>query len=133
VLDGFRLAASAGIVSEPVFEKAEARALEFMLQHRMFKSDKTGEVVNDHFTEFSYPPRWHYDVLRGLDYIRSTQSRKEPRLADALELVRQRQNPDGTWPAQNKHPGKVFFEMESPPRRSRWNTLRALRVLKSCA
>jgi hypothetical protein len=132
VLEGFRLAVEAGFVDPKVFQAAEARALEFMLEHRMFKSDKTGEIVNSHFTEFSYPPRWHYDVLRGMDYIRSTSFRTDPRLADALALIERRRNSDGTWPAQNKHAGKTLFTLESPPRRSRWNTLRALRVLKTC-
>ncbi|MDR3691525.1 MAG: hypothetical protein P4L46_19250 [Fimbriimonas sp.] len=131
VLDGLREAARAEWIDSKTFLESEGRAMEFMLQHRMYRSDRTGEIVNAHFTEFSYPPRWHYDVLRGLDYIRSTPFARDTRLADAIDLVRQR-GPTGIWPAQNRHPGKFHFAMEAAPRQSRWNTLRALRVLKAC-
>jgi len=131
VLEGLREANRRGLVDPSGFELAESRAMEFMLQHRMFKSDKTGEVINAHFTEFSYPPRWHYDVLRGLDYIRETGFARDPRLSDAVELLKLRER-HGIWPAQNKHAGRVHFTLETPARLSRWNTLRAMRVLKAC-
>jgi hypothetical protein len=130
VLEGLHVAASKGILVQRRFADSQAAAIEFMLQHRMYKSDRTGEIVNEHFTEFSYPPRWHYDVLRGLDYMRQTSFREDPRLQDPIDLLNSRAK-DGIWPAQNKHAGKEFFPLESPPRLSRWNTLRALRVLKT--
>lgn len=132
VLEGLRVAARRGLMDREEFLESEAKAMEFMLQHRMYKSDKTGEVINEHFTEFSYPPRWHYDVLRGLDYIRETPFAHDPRLSDALELLESHAH-GGIWAAQNKHAGKTHFNLEPTARQSRWNTLRALRVLRACA
>ncbi len=109
---------------------AEHRALEFMLEHRLFKSDKTGAVINDKFTLLSYPPHWHYDVLRGLAYFARAHAPQDERLEDAMALLQARRRADGTWPIQHKYSGKVFFTMEKMGGPSRWNTLRALRVLR---
>lgn len=109
---------------------AEASALEFMLQHRLYRSDKTGEVINEKFTRFSFPTRWYYDVLRGLSYFARANAPRDARLEDALALLARRQRQDGRWPVQNKHPGRVHFDMEKTGGPSRWNTLRALRVLR---
>lgn len=111
--------------------EAETRAVELLLQHHLYKSDKTGEIINPAFTQISFPPRWHYDVLRGLDFIRQTPFAHDPRLADALELLESKRKA-GMWPAQNFHAGKTFFRLEPYARQSRWNTLRALRVLCVC-
>src|SRR5690606_40329424 len=82
------------------------------------------------FTRFSYPPRWHYDVLRGLDYLRRAGADPDPRLEEAVALVRSKRGPDGRWLLENTHPGRVHFPLdEGDGRPSRWNTLRALRVL----
>ncbi|MBZ5582261.1 MAG: hypothetical protein LAQ30_08670 [Acidobacteriia bacterium] len=107
-----------------------ARGREFLLVHRLFRSHRTGKVAKPEFTRFSFPPRWHYDVLRGLDYFRECGAGRDPRLEDAIALVRRRQTPDGRWLLQNRYPGETFFEMEEPGEPSRWNTLRALRVLR---
>lgn len=117
-------------VDDPAHETAAARGREFFLDHRMYRSHHTGEVARPAFTRFSFPPRWHYDVLRGLDYFRSVNAGYDERLEDALTLVRSKQRRDGLWPVQNKHPGRVWFDMEVGREPSRWNTLRALRVLK---
>ncbi|MFI5384679.1 MAG: hypothetical protein ACHQ50_01025 [Fimbriimonadales bacterium] len=131
VLDGLRAAASVRIVAEDQFRNAEARALEFMLAHRLYLSDKSGEVIHPSFMKFSYPVRWHHDVLRGLDYFRSTSEIRDPRLGDPIELLESKRRPNGRWPSQNKHAGIVFFDMERTGADSRWNTLRALRVLRA--
>jgi hypothetical protein len=81
-------------------------------------------------TRFSFPPRWHYDILRGLDYFQEADAVRDSRLDDAIVLLLKRRRLDGSWPLQNRHPGRVYFEMEQPGQPSRWNTLRALRVLK---
>ena len=107
-----------------------ARGREFLLVHRMFRSHRTGKVANPAFTRFSFPPRWHYDVLRGLDYFRESGAERDARLEDAIELVRSKKKPDGRWHLQNRYPGRTFFEMEEPGAPSRWNTLRALRILR---
>jgi hypothetical protein len=109
---------------------AQARGREFLLIHRMFRSHRAGHVVKAAMTRFSFPPRWHYDVLRGLDYFRDCGAERDQRLAEAIALVEVRRRDDGRWLLQNRHPGKTFFEMESPGEPSRWNTLRALRVLR---
>jgi hypothetical protein len=109
---------------------AEQSALELLLQHRLFRSDKTGQVIDNKFTMLSFPPRWRYDVLRGLDYFARAGWRRDPRLQDAIDLLLDRRRKDGHWPVQQKHPGKVFFAMEPTGGPSRWNTLRALRVLR---
>jgi hypothetical protein len=110
--------------------EAEREALRFALQHRLFKSDKTGEVIHHNFTMLSYPYRWYYNVLRGLEYFARVDWPYDERLEEAMELLRRRRGADGRWPVQHKYPGKSFFEMEKVGGPSRWNTLRALRVLK---
>jgi hypothetical protein len=81
-------------------------------------------------TRFAFPPRWHYDVLRALDYFRDGGAERDPRLEDAIELVRKRRKPDGRWALPRGYPGRVFFELKKTGEASRWNTLRALRVLR---
>jgi hypothetical protein len=109
---------------------AQARGREFLLRHRLFRSHRTGGIIDSAWTRFSFPPRWHYDVLRGLDYFRACTAPRDERLSEAVELVRERRKPDGRWVLQNRYPGKTFFEMEKLGAPSRWNTLRALRVLR---
>ena len=102
--------------------------IEFILMHRLFKSDKTGEVIHKNFTMLSYPPRWKYDILRALDAMREAGISYDDRMADAFDILRAKQRLDGTWPVQHKHAGKVHFDMEKIGGPSRWNTLRVLRV-----
>jgi hypothetical protein len=110
--------------------KAEKSALDFTLEHRLFKSHKTGKIIHDKFTKLSYPPRWHYDVLRGLAFFSRIKAPHDKRLKDAIDLLKSRRNQDGTWPLQHKYSGEVYFDMEKIGRPSRWNTMRALRILK---
>jgi hypothetical protein len=109
---------------------AQARGREFLLAHRLFRPHRTGRVVKSEMTRFSYPPRWHYDVLRGLDYFRDANAAYDPRLEDALGLLEQRGGADGRWRLQNGFRGRTFFALEKVGQPSRWNTLRGLRVLK---
>jgi hypothetical protein len=110
---------------------ARARAQEYLLERRLFRSLRTGAVVNPKWTRFSFPPRWHYDVLRGLDYLRAAGVTPDARMDEALALVERKRSKDGRWPLQNHHPGREHFAMEAGPRKpSRWNTLRAMRVLR---
>jgi hypothetical protein len=87
-------------------------------------------VIKPEFLRFSFPPRWHYDVLRGLDYFQAVDAPRDPRLADAIEIVRRHRRADGRWALQNRYRGKTYFKLERVGAPSRWNTLRALRVLK---
>lgn len=108
----------------PAMEKGR----EFFLNHRLYKSHRDGTIVKPAFTRLSFPPRWHYDVLRGLDHFQNTDAPGDDRYQDALDVVEGRRRVDGTWPVQNKHSGRTWFEMERTGGPSRWNTLRALRV-----
>jgi hypothetical protein len=114
----------------PDIESALAAGREFFLIHRLYRSHRTGEVVNPAFTRLSFPPRWHYDILRGLDHFATTDAPWDDRSLDAVEVLAGRRRADGTWPVQNKHAGKVWFDMERTGSGSRWNTLRALRVMR---
>jgi len=110
--------------------EAQERGREFLLAHRLFRSHRTGAVVDSAMTRFAFPPRWHYDILRALDYLRDCGAEPDKRMSEAIDIVRRRQGRDGRWLLQNRYPGKVFFEMEEAGQPSRWNTLRALRVLR---
>jgi hypothetical protein len=129
VLEGLREYVGAGGPRAYEVAQAEARAREFFLMHRLYRSHRTGEIVHPAFTRFSFPPRWHHDVLRALDYFQASGASYDERLEDPLELVRKRRGKDGCWVLQNRHPGQTFFELEQVGEPSRWNTLRALRVL----
>jgi hypothetical protein len=111
-------------------QEAANSAEEFLLMHRLFKSDNTGEVIDKKWLMLSYPPRWKYDILRALDYFQAAGVDYDPSMQDALDVLVKKQRKDGTWPVQAKHPGLTHFEMEKTGGPSRWNTLRALRVLK---
>jgi hypothetical protein len=101
-----------------------------MLAHRLYRSDRTGEVVSQRFTQLTYPWHWHYTVLRALDYLRLTAAIADARLADPLGLLQESRKLNGRWPLQARIPGTLLLEMEKPGQDSRWNTLRALRVLR---
>lgn len=110
-------------------KKAVNEAHEFILSHRLYKSDKTGEVIKKSFTMLSYPPRWKYDILRALDYFTKRGVTYDSRMDDALDLLVSKRRKDGTWPVQQKYSGLVHFDYEKTGGPSRINTVRALRVL----
>jgi hypothetical protein len=113
----------------PVAE-ARRRGEEYLLQRQLSRRRSTGEVPAARWLQFSWPPRWHYDVLRALDHLRRTGDVPDTRVAEAVQLVRDKQRPDGTWVLENTHPGETPLELEDGDGQpSRWNTLRALRVL----
>jgi hypothetical protein len=109
---------------------AQVRGREFLLVHRMFRSHRTGAVVKSQMTRFAFPPQWHYDVLRGLDHFQDAGAPSDERLEDAIGLLEKRRQQDGRWLFPTGYRGKTFFEMERVGEPSRWNTLRALRVLR---
>jgi hypothetical protein len=109
---------------------ARRRGEEYLLERKLFRRKSTGEVVNPAWLGFSFPTRWHYDVLRALEYFREAGDPPDRRVDEAMQLLRSKLQPDGTWLLENTHPGKVHFMLEDGDGRpSRWNTLRALRVL----
>lgn len=109
---------------------AQRRGREFLLVHRLFRSHRSGQVIKPIFTRMSFPPRWHYDVLRALDYFQAVNAPYDERLEDGIDIVRASRSEDGRWPLQNSYRGKVYFDLEQVGAPSRWNTLRSLRVLK---
>ena len=109
---------------------ARSRSEEYLLERRLFRGRSTSQVIDPRFTMFSFPARWYYDVLRGLDYFRSTGAGPDDRCAEAIDLVVSKRDVAGRWPLENTHQGPTHFEMEGPDGfPSRWNTLRAMRVL----
>lgn len=110
--------------------KAIKSAEEFILIHRLFLSDRTGAIIHKDFLKLSYPGRWRYDILRALDYFQKAERKWDMRMDEAIALILKKRNTDGTWNMQAAHPGKLHFIMEKAGKPSRWNTLRAMRVLK---
>ena len=109
---------------------ARRRGEEYLLERKLFRRKSTGEVVNPAWLQFSFPIRWHYDVLRALEYFCSVGDAPDARMNEAIDLLRSKQQSDGVWLLENTHPGKVHFTLENGDGHpSRWNTLRALRVL----
>ena len=110
--------------------EARRRGEAYMLERRMFRRKSTGDVIDPSWLQFSFPTWWHYDVLRGLDYLRAAEVAPDDRIAEAVSIVEGNRDADGRWPLQKVHEAAADFEMddgEGQP--SRWNTLRALRVL----
>jgi hypothetical protein len=112
--------------------RARIAGEEYLLERQLFRRRSTGEVIDPRFTMTSYPVRWYYDVLRALDHLRQTRPEGDDRCVEALELLRSKRRPDGSWLLENTHEGPTPFAMEGEfegfP--SRWVTLRALRVLR---
>ncbi len=111
--------------------KARRKAEKYLLDRCMFRSLRTGEVIDKRWLRFAYPTFWHYDVLRGLDYLRDAGIKPDDRMSEAIEIVIQRRHQNGRWPLNYLHPEWIPLEMETAvASASRWNTLRALRVLQ---
>jgi hypothetical protein len=110
---------------------ARKKAHEYLLERHMFRRLSTGEIIDRSWTRFAYPTMWHYDILRGLDYLRSTGCEPDERAAEAIGVVQARRHQNGRWPMNYLHAARLGFPMEvETARASRWNTLRAMRVLK---
>jgi hypothetical protein len=137
VLEGL-LAYEKATGGPPTVRDARLRGQEYLLERRLFRSLSTGKIINrdrkdpqSNWTRFSFPTRWHYDVLWGLDYLRKAGVRSDERTNEAVDLVATRRHQNGRWPLAKPHEGKVHFDMEGGRgTASRWNTLRALRVLR---
>lgn len=102
---------------------------DFILRHQLFLSDITGEIIHKDFLRLSYPGRWRYDILRAMDYFQDSNTAWDERMRPAMEVLIGKRNKDLLWNLQANHPGKLHFRMERPGSPSRWNTLRAMRVL----
>jgi hypothetical protein len=120
----------------PAVTEARLRGQEYFLDRRLFRRLSTGEAIERDrkggaaWTRFAFPTWWRYDVLRGLEYLRSAGVEPDERVAEAIELVASKRDADGRWPLETRYPGVMPVEIdEGEGRPSRWNTLRALRVL----
>jgi hypothetical protein len=120
----------------PEVTQARLRGQEYLLERRLFRRRSTGEVIERDrkggaaWTRFAFPTWWHYDVLRGLEYLRRAGVAPDERVAEAIDLVESKRDGDGRWPLEVRYPGVMPVEIdEGEGRPSRWNTLRALRVL----
>ncbi len=107
---------------------AMAAGRQFFLDHRLYRSHRTGDVVDPAFRLFPFPPQWHFDIMRGLEHFRAVGADRDERLGDAVEEVRRARRADGTWPMNRPYPGRYWFALEERGA-SRWSTLRAMRVL----
>jgi hypothetical protein len=119
--------------TSPEITEARHRAEEYLLERRLFRRKSTGEVIDEQFVSFGFPPQYFYDVLRGLEYFRAAGRKPEERMRQAIDLVRQKRQDDGRWLLDTRHRdyGGLFFVLdEDKGQPSRWNTLRALRVLR---
>jgi hypothetical protein len=115
---------------------ARHRGQEYLLERHLVRRRSTGEIIpacrksGAAFTRFAFPTWWHYDVLRGLEYLRSASVAPDKRVAEAIELVKSKRNSDGRWPLETRYPGVMPVQIdEGEDRPGRWNTLRVLRVL----
>ena len=120
----------------PEVTEARLRGQEFLLERRLLRRRSTGEMIERDrkggtaWTRFAFPTWWHYDVLRGLDFLRSAGVTPDERVAEVIDLVASKRDGEGRWPLDTRYPGVMPVEIdEGEGRPSRWNTLRALRVL----
>jgi len=105
-------------------------SVEFILMHQLFMSDKTGQIISKDFLKLTYPCRWKYDILRALDFFQYAGIDWDHRIGSAIDVLKSKRNNEGHWNMQAAHAGQVHFSMEQAGRPGRWDTLRALRVLK---
>jgi hypothetical protein len=112
---------------------ARRRGNEYLLQRLLHRRLSTGEVVNPEFLQFAFPPRYHYDVLRALDYFRADGTAPDPRMREAVNIVQRKRLPDGRWQLDATYDESLAVTLdEAAGQPSRWNTLRASRVLRWC-
>ncbi len=132
VLEGL-LEYERAVGTAPEVAAAKRRGEEYLLRRALFRRFSTGEVANTAFLNFAFPPRYHYDVLRALDYLRDAGVQPEARIGDALHIVESKRQADGQWLLDDAHDESLAFPFgESVGEPSQWNTLRALRVLRWC-
>jgi hypothetical protein len=132
VLEGL-LAYERATAPSQAITNARHHAEEYLLKRLLFRRQSTGEVIDSRFLELAFPPRYHYDILRALDYLRDARpdGPQDPRVDEALSFLESRRQPDGRWLLDQAYEEAIPFPLdESVGGPSRWNTLRALRVLR---
>jgi len=131
VLEGFTEFQKTGFTyRKKEISDAIKTAVEFILMHRLFLSDHTGQIIDKNFLKLTYPCRWKYDILRAMDYFQYAGIKWDDRMTKALADLDKKRNIDGTWNVHAAHSGQVHVIMEKAGKPSKWNTLRMLRVKK---
>lgn len=131
VLEGFTEFQKAGYnYRKKEISDAINSGIEFILMHRLFLSDRTGQLIDKNFLKLTYPCRWQYDILRAMDFFQYAGVKWDNRMTEAITYLLKKQNKDGTWNMQAAYSGQVHFIMEKAGKPSRWNTLRMLRIKK---
>lgn len=110
---------------------AREASVEFLLRHRLFRSERGGSVIRSEFVRLHQPTRWYYDILRCLDALADAQVPYDPRMEEAIEILHRRCLPDGRWPVNRGYPGQTLLPPPRAGTANRWVTLRALRVLQA--
>lgn len=110
-------------------KEVEKDSKEFILLHQLYISDRTGNIIRKDFLKLSYPGRWKYDVLRAMDYFRLSEHPWDERMQPVVNIILKKRTKNSLWKLQSYYPGQLHFKMEQAGKPSRWNTLRALRVL----
>jgi hypothetical protein len=129
VLEGL-LEYERAVGATPDVTSSRTKGEEYLLERALYRRLSTGEIANPEFLEFAFPPRYHYDVLRALDYLRAAGTRPDARMADAVDIVRSKRQTNGRWILDASYDESLAVALnESVNKPSRWNTLRALRVL----
>jgi hypothetical protein len=138
VLEGL-LEYERAVADAPEIRAARLRGEQYLIDRNLLRRRSTGERIDVDrkmeaaaaWDQFSYPAFWHYDVLRALDYLRAAEVEPDERLSEAIDLVESKRTSDGLWALENPHVDRLHFPLdEGDGKPSRWNTLRALRVLK---
>lgn len=130
VLEGLQDYAQASSTRRHELMAAQRRAREFFCAHQLYRSHRTGKVVDSKMTRMSFPPRWRHDVMRTLDYFQASRADRDVRLEDPIAVLRDARQKDGRWLQQTPMTGTTWHTMERVGQASRWNTLRALRILR---
>lgn len=131
VLEGFTEFQKAGFTyRKKEISEAIKTGIEFILIHRLFLSNRTGQIIDKNFLKLTYPCRWRYDILRAMDYFQFAGIKWDNRMTEALTYLNKKQNDDGSWNVQAAHAGQVHLTMEKAGKPSKWNTLRMLRIKK---
>ncbi|WP_203135907.1 squalene cyclase [Microbacterium sp. JZ31] len=113
---------------------ARLRGEEYLLDRRLLRRLSTGETVGPWAARFLFPFRWRYSALRAADHFRAAALQDgtgpDPRLAEAIDVIRSARRRDGTWLQGDREPGLQWFETDVPPGEpSKWLTLVGTRVL----
>ena len=131
VIDGFTAYLRSGrLYRDRDVRDSISAATEVLLSRHLYQRRSDGQPIRAEITRLHHPARWHFDVLRGLDLLRTAGTLYDPRLDDALEVLRRRRRADGRWAAAAQYPGQTHVTYPRAGAPNRWVTLRALRTLR---